>query len=76
MIHVGRLSKPELLRGVLATVIVAAAGVVPGEESPMPVEAAADSAVPLCRPFGTLPDGREASLYTLTVPGGWQATVT
>lgn len=30
----------------------------------------------LCTSFGTLPDGREAHLYTLTVPGGWQATIT
>ena len=27
-------------------------------------------------PFGTLPDGRAVSLYTLRVPGGWQATIT
>ena len=26
--------------------------------------------------FGKLPDGREAHLYTLEVPGGWKATVT
>jgi aldose 1-epimerase len=31
---------------------------------------------PTVRPFGSLPDGRKASLYTLEVPGGWQATVT
>jgi len=31
---------------------------------------------PTVRVFGTLPDGRKASLYTLAVPGGWQATVT
>lgn len=31
---------------------------------------------PSVRGFGRLPDGREASLYTLAVPGGWQATVT
>ena len=41
----------------------------------MPV-AAAPFAVPAATPFGTLPDGREASLYTLEVPGGWKATVT
>jgi len=33
-------------------------------------------APPQARAFGTLPDGREVRLYTLTVPGGWQATVT
>ncbi len=42
----------------------------------MPVEAAPPFAVPSARPFGRLPDGREASLFTLEVPGGWQATIT
>ena len=42
----------------------------------MPVAAAASFAVPTSRPFGKLPDGREARLYTLEVPGGWKATVT
>jgi len=32
--------------------------------------------VPTSRPFGTLPDGRVARLYTLEVPGGWRATIT
>jgi aldose 1-epimerase len=32
--------------------------------------------LPTARPFGRLPDGREAHLYTLEVPGGWKATVT
>ncbi|NCY02528.1 MAG: galactose mutarotase [Planctomycetia bacterium] len=32
--------------------------------------------MPAERPFGRLPDGREAHLYTLEVPGGWRATVT
>ena len=31
---------------------------------------------PAVAPFGTLPDGREARLYTLEVPGGWKATLT
>jgi len=31
---------------------------------------------PTVRPFGALPDGRTANLYTLAVPGGWKATVT
>jgi aldose 1-epimerase len=36
---------------------------------------------PACSPptvsdFGTLPDGRQAHLYTLAAPGGWKATVT
>lgn len=34
------------------------------------------SLIPSSRPFGRLPDGREATLYTLEVPGGWRATVT
>ena len=33
-------------------------------------------ALPIVSPFGRLPDGREAHLYTLEVPGGWKATVT
>jgi aldose 1-epimerase len=32
--------------------------------------------LPTVRSFGKLPDGREAHLYTLEVPGGWKATVT
>jgi aldose 1-epimerase len=32
--------------------------------------------MPTVAPFGTLPDGREASLYTLEVPGGWKTTIT
>jgi aldose 1-epimerase len=31
---------------------------------------------PTQRPFGTLPDGRTVSLYTLEVPGGWRAEIT
>jgi aldose 1-epimerase len=32
--------------------------------------------MPTVEPFGRLPDGREAHLYTLAVPGGWKATIT
>jgi len=32
--------------------------------------------LPTATPFGRLADGREATLYTLSVPGGWQATIT
>ena len=35
-----------------------------------------DVAPPTVKTFGTLPDGREAHLYTLEVPGGWKATIT
>ncbi len=45
-------------------------------EKPMPAEAASPATIPTVRPFGKLPDGREASLYTLEVPGGWKATIT
>jgi aldose 1-epimerase len=31
---------------------------------------------PSSRPFGTLPDGRTATLYLLEVPGGWKTTIT
>ena len=31
---------------------------------------------PTVHPFGKLHDGREASLFTLKVPGGWQTTIT
>ena len=31
---------------------------------------------PTATHFGTLPDGRTATLFTLEVPGGWKATVT
>ena len=31
---------------------------------------------PTARPFGSLPDGRPVSLYTLEVPGGWRAEIT
>ena len=34
------------------------------------------SSLPVATPFGRLADGREATLYTLSVPGGWQATIT
>ena len=31
---------------------------------------------PTQRAFGTLPDGRDVSLFTLEVPGGWRAEIT
>lgn len=37
---------------------------------------AAVFSLPTVSPFGRLPDGREAHLYTLEVPGGWKATIT
>jgi len=48
-----------------------------GVSKQMPATAPATGyAAPTVKPFGKLPDGREAHLYTLTVPGGWQATLT
>ena len=44
-----------------------------GVAKPMP---SAASALPTVSAFGRLPDGREAHLYTLEVPGGWKATIT
>jgi aldose 1-epimerase len=47
------------------------------EEKPVQSKGVVESlAVPSSRPFGKLPDGREAMLYTLEVPGGWRATIT
>jgi len=48
----------------------AVAAPAPVADKSMPV-----AAVPTARPFGTLPDGSEAKLYTLEVPGGWRATI-
>ncbi len=45
----------------------------PGEH---PVSEPSLIRAPSVRSFGTLPGGREAHLYTLAVPGGWQATIT
>jgi aldose 1-epimerase len=45
----------------------------PGVATSMP---AAANALPTVSVFGKLPDGREAHLYTLEVPGGWKATIT
>ncbi|MFM7107284.1 MAG: aldose epimerase family protein [Planctomycetaceae bacterium] len=53
----------------LAGTIVRAA---PSESRPMPPS----FAPPAVKPFGKLPDGREAKLYVLEVPGGWRAEIT
>lgn len=62
----------RMVMGVM-TVVCAAMPPVSGEPPPMP---AAVHAAATVRPFGTLPDGRPAHLYTLEVPGGWRATIT
>jgi aldose 1-epimerase len=52
----------------------------PAGEKIMPADGAGRRApgwsAPAVTAFGTLPDGREAHLYTLEVPGGWRATIT
>ena len=53
----------------------AAAPAPPVAEKNMPA-ASTFIAIPTARPFGRLPDGREAQLYTLEVAEGWKATVT
>ena len=68
-------SRPLIVTLCLVAVCPAAAPAAPSAEKSMPV-AAAPVAVPTSKPFGKLPDGREARLYTLEVPGGWKATVT
>jgi aldose 1-epimerase len=47
---------------------------VPFLEAAPPMPASLDP--PVARPFGSLPDGRAVSLYTLEVPGGWRAEIT
>jgi aldose 1-epimerase len=58
-------------------IAVFVSSVVYAEEKPVQSQGVVDaSAIPSSRPFGKLPDGREATLYTLEVPGGWRATIT
>jgi aldose 1-epimerase len=52
-------------RAVIVIMLMACSGAVAMDHQP-----------PAARPFGTLPDGRQATLYTLAVRGGWQATIT
>jgi aldose 1-epimerase len=62
-------------RAVLVVVALVIGGSVPGrgELPSMPDDVIH---LPAVQPFGTLPDGRPAHLFTLEVPGGWKATVT
>jgi aldose 1-epimerase len=81
MVEVRRLNPSWLwtARAACALALAAAATAAPPAtivEKPMPGAAAPSFAVPSAHPFGKLPDGREASLYTLEVPGGWKATIT
>ena len=64
-----------LIRLLLVATLAAlpAAAAPPGDAPTMPPQ---EFPAPSARPFGTLPDGREARLFTLEVPGGWKATLT
>jgi aldose 1-epimerase len=63
---------------VIAVALLAVAGleafVVTRSEAASPMPPALH--MPTARPFGSLPDGRAVSLYTLEVPGGWRAEIT
>jgi aldose 1-epimerase len=56
---------------VAAMLVTRAAPAVPPTTQEPPV-----TSMPAVKTFGKLPDGREARLYTLEVPGGWKATLT
>lgn len=61
----------------LSAAALAAESATSHPEKAMPAASSTASfAMPTVEPFGRLPDGREAHLYTLTVPGGWKATIT
>ena len=66
---------PLRLLCLLAAVVATGAIAIAAEPAPTAPGTAAMPAVAQA-PFGTLPDGRAATLYTLRVPGGWQATIT
>jgi aldose 1-epimerase len=71
----GLLITAALIHGLRAA--TAAGPVSPVAENPMPAaHSTASFAPPTTAPFGRLPDGREARLYTLEVPGGWKAAIT
>jgi len=69
------MTTPMLLVRATACVAICAAAICPAADQPTPSGEAA-MPMPTVAPFGTLPDGREASLYTLEVPGGWKTTIT
>jgi aldose 1-epimerase len=62
------------LRGTASGLLLAATVCLASDGPSTPGEVAMQ--VPAVTPFGTLPDGRVAHLYTLEVPGGWRATLT
>jgi len=58
---------------VLSAIFLVAASVsITKASPPMP----ASLRPPVARPFGSLPDGKPVSCYTLEVPGGWRAEAT
>jgi aldose 1-epimerase len=63
-------------RTLLCVVLGGAVLGLPAFSGELPVSEAFALRPPSVRSFGRLPDGREASLYTLEVPGGWRATIT
>jgi len=61
----------------LAIAVSLVSSLIRAEDKPVQSKGLVDTPpVPSSRPFGKLPDGREATLYTLEVPGGWRATIT
>jgi len=69
------MTMPTILRRATACAALCAATVCLAAD-PRPTPGDASMSVPAVTPFGTLPDGREAHLYTLEVPGGWKTTIT
>jgi aldose 1-epimerase len=59
-----------------AALVVAAAACALVSCSESRAQVASAPPMPAMKTFGKLPDGREARLYTLEVPGGWRATLT
>ena len=57
-----------------AITIILGSTILAAQPEPSPMQPAL--AAPTMKPFGTLPDGREARLYVLEVPGGWRAEIT
>ena len=66
----------RLAVGALVGLVVVCLGLSAGAADPKPVQGKSSSMqAPVATPFGTLPDGRTVNLWTLRVPGGWQATI-
>lgn len=63
-------------RALLCVAIGGAVIGTPAFSGEQPVAEPSALRAPSVHSFGRLPDGREAHLYTLEVPGGWRATIT